>query len=143
MKYLLLSTLALFLLLGCNARRNDNIVVKRQFKPTPVTHIKPIQQPIHKKPVTKVVRHIPKKRIKLKEVHDNNYEDAYMYPEDTAAAKKDPSEKKELSPTATGNMNKDACIAMIGQEKFDRYTNMFGSEAASIKRCAMLQAMNK
>jgi len=37
-------------------------------------------------------------------------------------------------------MDKEECIAMITQEKFDKYTAMFGSEAASIKRCKMLKA---
>ena len=41
---------------------------------------------------------------------------------------------------AEDTINKEECIAMITQEKFDKYAAMFGSEAASIKRCKMLKA---
>jgi hypothetical protein len=84
----------------------------------------------------------PKKHIQLKEVDDTNHSDTYMYPEDTAAAKKDPVKTTEVS-TVSNGMTKEECISMISQEKFDKYTNMFGSEAASIKRCAMLKSMSK
>jgi len=40
-------------------------------------------------------------------------------------------------------MTKEECVSMISQEKFDKYTSMFGNEEASIKRCAMLKAMKK
>ncbi|MBA1420338.1 MAG: hypothetical protein FAF03_05620 [Epsilonproteobacteria bacterium] len=98
------------------------------------------------KPIAKTVKTLPpppKKKIKLKEVEDTNYTDDYMYPEDTKAAKKDPVEKQETIAVSNGGMTKEACIAMISQEKFDKYTAMFGSQEASIKRCAMLKAMNK
>jgi len=85
----------------------------------------------------------PKKHIKLKKVDETNYSDKYMYPEDTAAAKKDPIVKTETPALSTNSMNKAECISMISQEKFDKYTAMFGSEAASIKRCTMLKAMRK
>jgi hypothetical protein len=85
----------------------------------------------------------PKKHIKLKEVKDTNYSDKYMYPEDTASAKKDPVTKTETPAVASSSMSKEECIAMISQEKFDKYSAMFGSEAASIKRCTMLKAMKK
>lgn len=81
----------------------------------------------------------PKKQIKLKDVNDTNFDSSYMYPEDTK--KKEKVETVEQpSIAATDTMNKKECIAMISQEKFDKYTAMFGSEAASIKRCKMLKA---
>ena len=81
----------------------------------------------------------PRKKIKLKEVDDTNFDAAYMYPEDTK--KKEKVETVEQTAIATADtMNKEECIAMITQEKFDKYASMFGSEAASIKRCKMLKA---
>lgn len=77
----------------------------------------------------------PKKKIKLKEVDDTNFNAAYMYPEDTKK-----KEKIEAPVVATDTMDKEECIAMISQEKFDKYAAMFGSEAASVKRCKMLKA---
>jgi hypothetical protein len=62
-----------------------------------------------------------------------------MYPEDTKKkVKEEPPVQTPVMTTDT--MDKQECIAMISQEKFDKYTDMFGSEAASIKRCKMLKA---
>jgi len=79
----------------------------------------------------------PKKNIKLKKVEDNNYSSGYMYP--GAKKKKKPIEIAQANTSST--MTKTECIGMIGQAKFDKYTQMFGSEAASLKRCKMLKAM--
>ena len=87
----------------------------------------------------------PKKNIKLKKVEDTNYSAGYMYP--GATKKKKPIKvvksavAKTTVATASTVMGKPECITMIGQAKFDKYTQMFGSEAASIKRCSMLKAM--
>ena len=84
----------------------------------------------------------PKHKGELKEVEDTNYSSAYMYPEDTV--KKEKVAEPIQIPLATDtSMNKEECIAMISQEKFDKYAAMFGSETASIKRCNMIQAMNQ
>lgn len=133
MKYLFTGLLSLFFIVGCGSRSNNHIVVKKQ--PAPVA--KPQSKPIKKLPPP------PKKEIKLKEVEDTNYTDEYMYPEDTKAAKKDPVEKKAPVPVTKEGMTKEECISMISQEKFDKYTAIFGSEDASIKRCMMLKAMNQ
>ena len=57
-----------------------------------------------------------------------------------------PFEKKKVKSNTTAStsdqMSKEECIAMVTQEKFDKYTAMFGSEEASIKRCQMIKAMN-
>ena len=83
----------------------------------------------------------PKKNIKLKKVEDNNYTSGYMYP---GAAKKKPVKVAQATTTnANTSMDKAQCIAMIGPEKFAKYTQMFGSEAASLKRCKMLKAMKQ
>jgi len=92
-----------------------------------------------KKTVTSHVYAKPKKQITLKKVEDRNYSSDYMYPDD----KRKPHKSAPIASAATGTMNKAECIAMIGQEKFDRYTQMFGSEAAAIKRCTMIRAMQK
>jgi len=89
----------------------------------------------------------PKKNIELKEVEDTNFSSEYMYPEGkkkkekpVAVAKADSTET--AAPAAsTNNMNKSECISMIGQDKFDKYTQMLGDEASAIKRCKMLKAM--
>jgi len=102
---------------------------------------------------TKVVKHRsvpqkPKKNIKLKEVQDDNYSSAYMYPEDKVKKEKVVKVANATPAIATPTtsaatvMNREECINMIGQEKFDKYTQMFGNEASSVKRCAMLKAMN-
>ena len=84
----------------------------------------------------------PKKNIKLKKVEDNNYSSGYMYP---GAVKKKPVKVAPASTVSktTSPMSKEECISMIGQEKFDKYTQMFGSEASSLKRCKMLKAMKQ
>jgi len=136
MKVTLALILGLVFLISCGSRDNQVRIIEK--KPQPIA--KPIQKTIQHKALPPA----PKKNIKLKEVDDSNHSDSYMYPEDTAAAKKDPVEETQVTQTETsGAMTKEACISMISQEKFDKYTAMFGSEAASIKRCAMLKAMNQ
>ena len=71
----------------------------------------------------------------LRKVEDTNYSSNYMYPK----AKKKTTPKVLTSTTTI--MTKAECISMITQARFDKYTQMFGSEAASIKRCRMLKAM--
>ncbi|HFQ62160.1 MAG TPA: hypothetical protein ENK39_07690 [Epsilonproteobacteria bacterium] len=81
----------------------------------------------------------PKKNIKLKKVEDNNYSSGYMYP----GEKKKKPIKVAQATTVSSTMDKAECIAMIGADKFEKYTQIFGSEAASIKRCSMLKAMKQ
>lgn len=90
----------------------------------------------------------PKKHIELKEVQDDNYSPEYMYPDDKY--KKDklvedkPGDTADASlEKAAASMSRDECISMIGQEKFDKYTQMYGSEDASIKRCTLLKSIQK
>jgi len=72
----------------------------------------------------------------LKKVEDTNYSSKYMYPQ--TKKKKVKSTKVVISNT---KMTKTECISMITQTRFDRYTQMLGSEEASLKRCEMLKAM--
>ncbi len=89
----------------------------------------------------------PKKRIKLKKVEDTNFSSEYMYPETkkkkekpVTVAQTDSTEVATPAPV-TNTMGKGECISMIGQEKFDKYTQMLGGETSAIKRCQMLKAM--
>jgi PBP1b-binding outer membrane lipoprotein LpoB len=124
MKYGIITITILMLLSGCDQptptvvekEKNTAQVLKQTYLPPP-----------------------PKKKLKLKEVDDTNFNTAYMYPEDSK--KKEAVEKSIQTPvTDTYAIDKAECIAMITQEKFDKYAAMFGSEAASIKRCKMLKA---
>ena len=91
----------------------------------------------------------PKKKIELKEVEDTNFSSEYMYPEAkrkkekpvVAVEKNTEDEAEAISSPSTNSMNRGECITMIGQEKFDKYTQMLGDEASAIKRCKMLKAM--
>jgi hypothetical protein len=121
MKYGIVTIAILMLLGGCDqptVEKKDNTphIVKQTYLPPP-----------------------PTKKIKLKEVDDTNFDAAYMYPKDTK--KRDKTDIPEPMAIVTADtMNKEECIAMITKEKFDKYAAMFGSEAASIKRCKMLKA---
>lgn len=120
MKYSIITITILMLLAGCDQPtvkdKNTAHVVKQTYMPPP-----------------------PKKKIKLKEIDDTNFNAAYMYPEDTK--KKETVKTPTQTPIATPDtMNKEECIAMITQEKFDKYAAIFGSEDASIKRCKMIKA---
>jgi len=117
-------------------------------KPTPVEENNVTE------PTKTYVPQAPRRKIALKKVEDDNHSSNYMYPEDKV--KKVVPTKVAYAPSVESNvtatpakkvatkssMGKDECIGMIGQEKFDKYTQMFGNEASSIKRCTMLKSMN-
>jgi len=129
MKYTIFTIMTLLLFVGCMPKDTPavkkQVISKEQNTSTVITPPPP-----------------PKKEIELKEVEDTNYNDAYMYPQ--APVKKENIVQPASAPIATGStMGKQECIAMISQEKFDKYTAMFGSEDASIKRCNMIKSMNQ
>lgn len=92
-----------------------------------------------------VPQQVHKKGV-LTEVQDGNFSSAYMYPEEKVTKEKvvkvATTESTESTETTASVMSKEECVGMIGQDKFDKYAQMFGSETSSIKRCAMLKAMN-
>jgi len=110
--------------------------------------------PVIKQPV-KIAKNVnathlpqrPKKNIELKEVEDSNFSSEYMYPETkrkkekSVAAVEAASTETTTPAVSTSKMGKSECISMIGQTKFDKYTQMLGNEASAIKRCKMLKAM--
>ncbi len=122
---------ASFLMIGCATQQTAPVA----------------KQPAVVKPTKTYAPAPPKKKIELKEVEDTNFSSEYMYPETktkkakpVAVAKVDSTET--TAPAAsTSNMSRGECISMIGQEKFDKYTQMLGDEASAIKRCKMLKAM--
>ena len=89
----------------------------------------------------------PKKEIELKEVEDENFSSDYMYP--STDKKKKSSEKTVSNTTAdvpvakstATEMTKGECIGLIGQEKFNKYAQMYGGESAPLKKCKMLKTL--
>ena len=137
MKLTLTLIIGLGFLIGCGSRGQTALVVEKK----PSTQI--VQKIEEHAVVKRDLPPAPKKVHKAKKVEDSNYSDKYMYPDDGSAAKKDPVVTTETPVVHSNSMSKEECIAMISQEKFDKYSTMLGSEAASIKRCIMLKAMKK
>lgn len=151
MKLWIAPALALLLLSGCKGTKqnvrlqNKNaqqalLIQQQQAKIEALTkQIK--SQKSRKRRVTRqsALPPEPKRNIKLKKVEDSNFNSEYMYPQ----TKNKPKKVKTLATTSSSSssMTKESCITMIGEDKFNKYTKMFGNEAASIKRCAMLKAM--
>ena len=54
---------------------------------------------------------------------------------------KETKPKRSLSSTST--MTKSKCISLIGKAKFDEYTKKFGSESAALRRCIILERIQK
>lgn len=124
MKYTVATlSLSMLLLSACGSQVDTPAPVKKDVPPT-----------VKKKTLPPP----PKSTHKPKEVKDTNYETAYMYPDDKKKKKK----KMDTAVNTSAKMTKEECIAMITQEKFDKYTAMFGSEEDSIKRCQMIRSMN-
>jgi len=94
------------------------------------------------KPYTKVPPP-PKKKIELKEVQDDNYSPEYMYPEDQYKKDVPAPSAGTASQAAAPAMTKEECIGMIGQEKFDKYSEIFGNASAPLKRCRLLKSMQQ
>jgi len=159
MKVFITTLIALFIFSGCSSKSRGQNLLKRiksqsmqiERQQAEIASLRKTlkQRSIARKRERKKERKVsvlppaPKKNIKLKKVEDNNYSSGYMYPHTT---KKKPL-KIEQSTTVITNtntlMDRAECITMIGQDKFDKYTQMFGSEAASLKRCKMLKAMRQ
>ena len=130
MKLWFLIPVAGLLLSGCSSQPQP---VYRPVAPAPKPQPKPA-----------VVPEKPTQVHELKEVQDDNFDPDYMYPETPKRSHKEPVTQTTVDTTpvvTSDNMGKDECIAMIGQEKFDKYTQMLGSENAAIKRCILMKSM--
>ena len=104
-----------------------------------VQYPQPTYRPVVKKrPKPEIKTPKPPKVVhEFKEVEDNNFSPDYMYPETPKKTKK--STQSDCLPVTT--VSRSECISMIGQEKFERYTQMLGGEEGAIKRCTLLKAM--
>ena len=116
-----------FLLLGCNPQQPK---VKQVKVVKEVNATKTYAPPA------------PKKNIELKEVEDENFSSEYMYPETDKKSTKKVEESSTVTNTApVAMMTASECVSIIGQEKFDRYSQMYGGDAGAIKKCKMLKAL--
>ncbi len=43
--------------------------------------------------------------------------------------------------TANGGMTRSRCISLIGEAKFEAYTKQYGSEAAALRRCVIIEKL--
>lgn len=53
-----------------------------------------------------------------------------------------PKEEPKPAKPSSG-MDRSRCISLIGKAKFDEYTKQFGSEAAAIRKCVILERVQK
>ena len=105
---------------------------------------RPVQEQPKPKPKPVVMPEKPTQVHELKEVQDDNFDPDYMYPETPKKKYKEPESQTtaDTAPVAASeSMGREECIAMIGQAKFDKYTQMLGSENAAIKRCILMKSM--
>jgi len=125
MKYLIPVIGTALMMVGC--QQQPAVQPAPVVKPKPKTHAA--------KP--------PKKNIKLKEVEDENFSSEYMYPETDKKAAKKPEAVTTVATenTSVSAMTNEECISMIGQERFEKYAQMFGGDAGALKKCKMLKAL--
>ena len=128
MKIISVIFLTLFIV-GCSSTQSEKVSLKETQKPQVETTQQYTPAP-------------PKNSFKPKVVQVDNYTSEYMYPSKKMQPTPINQVDQEEQNTATETMTKEECIAMIGEEKFEKYTQMFSSEAAAIKRCMLLKAMS-
>ena len=143
MKIWLTSTLSLFFITGCvstteytqlqNKNAQQRLLIQQQQSQIDALKGKKTSSSLQK---------ARKRNVKLKKVEDDNYSSEYMYPKTKQKPQNTTKLTQNQTTTASSIMGREECISMIGADKFEKYTQMFGNEAASIKRCAMLKAMN-
>lgn len=127
MKPLAIIFLALFVA-GCSSDQSEKITPKEPRNPR-------AQTPQQHTPAA------PEKAFNPKEVQSGNLSSEYMYPSNKTQPAPVKKENEDAQYIADKTVTKEECIAMIGEEKFEKYTEMFSSEAAAIKRCTLLKAM--
>lgn len=142
MKYSISFVPILLLIIGC-APQNNRIAPKAdQTLPASA-----IEKNTAKETISKKIPPRPKKTIQLKKVEDDNFSPEYMYPEDREKRTESIASAQQETPTppeAPGPIiTKEECIDIIGQEKFDKYTSLLGSEEASLKRCEIIKKVQQ
>jgi len=131
MKYILPLSTIILLITGCGPQLPvEYRPVQEKPKPKPTPTPKPAIIPVK-----------PTKVHELKEVQDTNFNPEYMYPETSGKKVEKAVSKQPDIPVSSSVMSKEECITMIGQERFDKYTQMLGGESGAIKRCTMLKTM--
>jgi len=117
-----------FFVAGCSSDQSEKITPKEPLNPR-------VQAPQQHTPAA------PEKAFNPKEVQSRNLSSEYMYPSNKTQPAPVKKENEDAQYIADKTVTKEECIAMIGEEKFEKYTEMFSSEAAAIKRCTLLKAM--
>lgn len=142
MKYSISFVPILLLIIGC-APQNNRIAPKADQTLSAST----IEKNTTEKTISKKIPPRPKKTIQLKKVEDDNFSPEYMYPEDREKRTESIASAQQETPTppeAPGPIiTKEECIDIIGQEKFDKYTALLGSEEASLKRCEIIKKVQQ
>jgi len=67
-------------------------------------------------------------------------------PENTAEAAPSPAGETasaRTSPSPASGMSKNRCIELIGRNKFEEYTRRFGSESAALRKCLILERVQR
>lgn len=113
---------------GCSSNQSE--IVSPEETKTPQTQT-----------IQKYTASPPKRTFTPKIVQAENYTSEYMYPENKVQPALVNKDNQVEQSTEMEDMTKEECIGMIGQEKFEQYTEMFSGEAAAIKRCTILKAM--
>ncbi|PHS31101.1 MAG: hypothetical protein COA92_08900 [Sulfurovum sp.] len=141
MKLWFTSFIALFFISGCVSTTEHTQLQKKNAQQALLIQQQQVKLDALKgKNTPGYAKHASKRKMKLKKVEDDNYSSEYMYPQTKSQPQK-VTKLAQAETTTSPVMGKEECIGMIGQNKFDKYTQMFGNEAASVKRCAMLKAM--
>ncbi|UFH59915.1 hypothetical protein [Sulfurovum mangrovi] len=113
---------------GCSSNQSENPSPKEREKTQTQTTPKYTAAP-------------PKSTFKPKAVQAENYTSEYMYPSNRVQPTLPAKEKTDEENNVGETMTKEECIAMIGEEKYQKYTEMFSGETGAIKRCTILKAM--
>jgi hypothetical protein len=54
-----------------------------------------------------------------------------------------PREEAPSQKPATSAMTRSKCIDLIGKAKYDEYTKRYGSETAALRKCTILQRVQR
>jgi hypothetical protein len=146
---------SLFFFQGCLPKQAPQLLNSYRVDQLPDT-LKYKESSSEKKPNTKIEKSrssltaSPNKAIQpkkqtaytLKKVEDNNFDPEYMYPDTPKQHVKNKLSEKKNRTKPSQTVSKEECLSLIGETKFRHYTEMLGSEAAALKRCALLKAID-
>ena len=52
-------------------------------------------------------------------------------------------DRDQLNPSNVATMTRSKCIDLIGKAKYDEYTKRYGSETAALRKCTILQRVQR